>query len=405
MLAMRVPTGSSSISANGNTAVPAPLIRRTISTASSIVAATISTPMAIVSTFRKRIGYPRSFLSASIALSAPRMQGRARSAGRFSTVADAAAHGQRVDRFLAEAIGRLSRSRVKALIEQGSARRNGEIIAEPAEPVQPGATYVLEIPPPLPATPRPQLIPFTVVYEDCDLIVLDKPAGLVVHPAPGNEEGTLVNALLAHCGDQLRGIGGERRPGIVHRLDKDTSGLMVAAKTQRANDALTAAFATRDLDRAYLAVVWGLPNPLTGEIEGNIGRDPRERKRMALLARGGKPALTRYSTIRAWRTAAAMVECRLATGRTHQIRVHLASRGYPLIGDPIYLRRVPATARTLAEQIRRKLLDFPRQALHSARLGFNHPITGERLAFASEPPADIRELIAALEQDLQTAKG
>ena len=172
------------------------------------------------------------------------------------------------------------------------------MLDEPAEPVRPGATYRLELPPPVPATPQPQAIPFTILYEDADLIVLDKPAGLVVHPAPGNEDGTLVNALLAHCGEQLTGIGGERRPGIVHRLDKDTSGVMVVAKTQLANAALTAAFAARDLDRAYLALVWGLPNPLAGEIEGAIGRDTRDRKRMAVVTRNGKPALTRYRTLR-----------------------------------------------------------------------------------------------------------
>ncbi len=333
------------------------------------------------------------------------MQDRAPSAGRFTTVAGAAAAGLRIDRFLADAIGTLSRSRVKALIEQGQASRDGKVLNEPAEPVRAGATYTLNLPPPQPATPQPQAMALAILYEDRDLIVLDKPAGLVVHPAPGNQDGTLVNALLAHCGDQLTGIGGERRPGIVHRLDKDTSGLMVVAKTQFANNALTAAFAARDLDRAYLALVWGLPDPLAGEIEGNIGRDRRDRKRMAVVAGGGKPALTRYRTLRAWQIAVALLECRLATGRTHQIRVHLASRGNPVVGDPLYLRRVPAVARALPEPARRRLLDFPRQALHAARLGFSHPRTGEALAFASEPPPDMRELIASLDHDLHGAQG
>ena len=207
--------------------------------------------------------------------------------------------------------------------------------------------------------------------------MLDKPAGLVVHPAPGNHDGTLVNALLAHCGDALTGIGGESRPGIVHRLDKDTSGVMVVAKTQLANDVLTAAFAARDLDRAYLALCWGLPTPLAGEIEGAIGRDQRDRKRMAVVSHSGKAALTRYRTLRAWQTAVALLECRLATGRTHQIRVHLAARGHPIVGDPVYLRRIPAAARALPDPIRQRLLDFPRQALHAASLGFAHPRTGE----------------------------
>ncbi len=323
----------------------------------------------------------------------------------FTTTADPTARGQRLDRFLADAIGTLSRSRVKSLIEQGQARRDGEVLKEPSDPVRPGATYQLDLPPPAPATPQPQAIPFPILHEDSDLIVLDKPAGLVVHPAPGNLDGTLVNALLAHCGDSLTGIGDERRPGIVHRLDKDTSGTMVVAKTQLANNALTAAFAARDLDRAYLALVWGLPNPLAGDIEGDIGRDQRDRKRMAVVTRNGKPALTHYRTLRAWGTAVALLECRLATGRTHQIRVHLASRGHPVVGDPLYLRRVPAIARTLPEPIRHRLLDFPRQALHAARLGFAHPRTGAALSFATEPPPDMAELLASLDRDLRPTQG
>ena len=326
-------------------------------------------------------------------------------AGSFTTVAEAAARGQRLDRFLAAAIGTLSRSRVKSLIEQGQLRRDGQVLQQPADPVRPGATYVLDLPSPLPATPQPQRIPFTVLYEDTDLIVLDKPAGLVVHPAPGNQDGTLVNALLAHCGETLTGIGGARRPGIVHRLDKDTSGVMVVAKTQQANMALTAAFAARDLDRAYLALAWGLPNPLTDDIEGAIGRDKRDRKRMAIVTRNGKAALTHYRTLRAWQTAVTMLECRLATGRTHQIRVHLASRGNPIVGDPVYLRRVPATARKLPDPLRHRLLDFPRQALHAASLGFAHPRTGQPLAFATEPPPDMAALVAALDRDLHPVQG
>jgi 23S rRNA pseudouridine1911/1915/1917 synthase len=312
-------------------------------------------------------------------------------------VAGPEAAGLRVDRFLADAIGTISRSRVKGLIEEGRVRRDGAPLSEPAEAVRPGTLYVLTLPEPVPAVPRPQAIPFTILFEDADLIVLDKPAGLVVHPAPGNEEGTLVNALLAHCGATLPGIGGERRPGIVHRLDKDTSGVMVVAKTESALAALSAAFAARDLDRAYLALCWSLPSPATGEIEGAIGRDPRDRKRMALVPRGGKAALTRYRTLRSWHAATALLECRLATGRTHQIRVHLAARGHPLVGDPVYLRRMPAAARAVPEPARRMLLDFPRQALHAARLGFAHPRTAERLVFETPPPPDMAGLIAALD--------
>jgi 23S rRNA pseudouridine1911/1915/1917 synthase len=306
--------------------------------------------------------------------------------------------GERIDRFLADTLGTLSRSRVKALIDEGRLRAEARTITQPAEPVRAGVTYILDLPAPAAATPQPQAIPFPIIYEDADLIVLDKPAGLVVHPAPGNLDGTLVNALLAHCGQGFTGIGAERRPGIVHRLDKDTSGVMVVAKTQLANDSLTAAFAARDLDRAYLALVWGLPQPLTGEIQGAIGRDKRDRKRMAMVDRGGKFALTRYRTMRAWQTSLALVECRLATGRTHQIRVHFAAKGHPIVGDPLYLRRVPTVAKAISQPLRGQLLDFPRQALHAASLAFNHPRTGRPLSFEAALPADMQALL----QDVET---
>jgi 23S rRNA pseudouridine1911/1915/1917 synthase len=312
-------------------------------------------------------------------------------------VATPAAHGERIDRFLAGAIESLSRSRLKTLIEAGLVCLHGHPVRDAAARVGAGACYVVALPAPVAAAPRPQRIPFPILYEDRDLLVLDKPVGLVVHPAPGNEDGTLVNALIAHCGDALPGIGGERRPGIVHRLDKDTSGVMVVAKTELALAGLSAAFAARDLDRAYLALAWGLPNPAAGEIEGAIGRDPRERKRMAVVARGGRPALTRYRLLAQRDAAVALLECVLATGRTHQIRVHLASRGHPLVGDPLYLRRVPAAGRGLPDDLRRQLLDFPRQALHAARLGFAHPRTRASLSFATDPPADMGILLAALD--------
>jgi 23S rRNA pseudouridine1911/1915/1917 synthase len=309
------------------------------------------------------------------------------------------AAGERTDRFLAEQIGALSRSRLKTLIEEGRVTRDGIPQREPAEPVRAGARYVVALPALVAAVPQGQAIPFPILYEDADLLVLDKPPGLVVHPAPGNQDGTLVNALIAHCGDSLPGIGGERRPGIVHRLDKDTSGVMVVAKSELALAALSAAFAARDLDRAYLALAWGMPNPAAGEIEGAIGRDPRERKRMAVVSRGGKAALTRYRTLAHRDAAVSLLECRLATGRTHQIRVHLASRGLPIVGDPTYLRRVPGSAKALPEASRRLLLDFPRQALHAARLGFLHPRTRKPLAFETPPPADMRALLHVLDMD------
>jgi 23S rRNA pseudouridine1911/1915/1917 synthase len=311
-------------------------------------------------------------------------------------VAPEAAAGQRADRFLADAIGTLSRTRVKSLIEAGHASRDGAPLCVPAEPVRAGAIYELTPPAPVAAIPLPQAIPFTILYEDRDLLVLDKPAGLVVHPAPGNQDGTLVNALLAHCGDSLPGIGGERRPGIVHRLDRDTTGVMVVAKTEPALATLSAAFAARDLERAYAALVWGVPDPVAGDIEGAIGRDPRDRKRMALVHAGGKAALTHYRTERVFAAAVSLVECRLATGRTHQIRVHLSSRGHPVVGDPVYLRRIPAASRALPEPARRALLDFPRQALHAQTLGFAHPRTGKPMLFRAAPPADFIELQEAL---------
>lgn len=315
-------------------------------------------------------------------------------------IATAAQAGQRVDRFVADAIGTISRSRVKALIEEGRLTVDGRLVTEPAESVRDGCTYCLDIPPPTPAAPQPQPIALTVLYEDSDLLVLDKPAGLVVHPAPGNPDGTLVNALLAHCGPGFTGIGAERRPGIVHRLDKDTSGVMVVAKTQLANDKLTAAFANRDLDRAYKALCWGQPSPAAGEIEGAIGRDRRDRKRMAVVTQGGKPALTYYRTLQSWQGSLALLECKLATGRTHQIRVHLATRGHPIVGDPLYLRRVPAVARSIAAPLRDRLLDFPRQALHAFKLGFRHPRTGQTLCFETELPADMASLIDAVQAAL-----
>ena len=304
--------------------------------------------------------------------------------------------GQRTDRFLADEIGTLSRSRVKSLMLDGAVLRDGVALHDPAEPVRPGARFIVQPPSPVAARPQAQTIPFAILYEDNDLIVLDKPAGLVVHPAPGNEDGTLVNALLAHCGDSLPGIGGERRPGIVHRLDKDTSGVMVVAKTEQSLARLSAAFAAHDIDRAYHALVWGSPAPTSGEFAGAIGRDPRERKRMAVVTKGGKHALTRYRTLHAWMPAAALIECILATGRTHQIRVHLAAAGHPVVGDPVYLRRVPAAAKTLSGPIRSAMLDFPRQALHAIRLGFAHPRTGKSLLFERPVPADMAGLIESL---------
>ncbi|MEW5727162.1 MAG: RluA family pseudouridine synthase, partial [Pseudomonadota bacterium] len=235
-------------------------------------------------------------------------------------------------------------------------------------------------------------------YEDDDLIVVDKPPGLVVHPAPGSPDRTLVNALLAHCGESLSGIGGVRRPGIVHRIDKDTSGLMVAAKNDRAHAGLSAQFAAHTLERAYKAVVWGLPIPREGIIEGDIGRSPNDRKKMAIVTSGGKHALTRYRVVRPYAGGAvSLVECRLATGRTHQIRVHMTSIGHPLVGDQTYGRPRAARTRGLPPEARDRLASFPRQALHAYLLGFSHPSSGQNMIFESDMPSDINLLLKFLE--------
>ena len=313
---------------------------------------------------------------------------------RRFTVARAEARA-RLDRILADHVPALSRSRLKNLIETGRVSIAGETITEPGYRVKPGQAVTLVIPPPVDETPRAQSIPLQLAYEDDDLIVVDKPAGLVVHPAPGNPDRTLVNALLAHCGASLSGIGGVRRPGIVHRLDKDTSGLMVAAKHDAAHRGLSAQFATRRLSRTYNAVVWGVPRP-QGRIEGAIGRDPRNRKRMAVRTSGGKPALTRYRVLKSPSPRWSLVECRLETGRTHQIRVHMAHIGHPLLCDALY---GGARRRGQGEHLRAALALCPRQALHAARLAFVHPVSGAELAFESPLPADMQALIAALSAD------
>ena len=310
----------------------------------------------------------------------------------------AAEAGERLDRLLALRLPALSRMRFKRLIQSGHVLCGGTALRDPSRRVQPGQTFVVLLPEPEPATPLPQPIALAIRYEDAHLLVVDKPAGLVVHPAPGNPDGTLVNALIAHCGAGLSGIGGVRRPGIVHRLDKDTSGLMVVAKTEAAHQALSRDFAARRIDRAYVAFAWGIPQPPADEIVGDIGRDAANRKKMAVVAPGrGKPARTRYRIERAFGGAAALVECRLATGRTHQIRVHFAHRGHALIGDAVYGAR---SARALARADPRlwRIAAFPRQALHALRLAFDHPAGGGRLEFDSPLPPDLHGLLTDLER-------
>ena len=312
---------------------------------------------------------------------------------RQVSVPDSAAGG-RLDKVLADALADLSRVRVRALIEAGQVSSGGGTIGDPSARVKPGQTFDIIIPEPRPAEPVAQAIDLDIIYEDDDLLVVDKPAGLVVHPAAGNPDRTLVNALLAHCGDRLSGIGGVARPGIVHRLDKDTSGLMVVAKSDAAHAGLSAQFADRTLSRTYLAVVEGAPHPARGEIDAAIGRSPHNRRKMAVVRTGGKPALTRYRVKQRFgppeRPLASLVECSLATGRTHQIRVHLASIGHPVVGDPLYRGRragVPAD-----HPIRR----FGRQALHATALRFRHPVRGDMARFESPIPDDMSYLIKDL---------
>jgi 23S rRNA pseudouridine1911/1915/1917 synthase len=329
--------------------------------------------------------------AAAAALAAP-----AAAAGPLTVTVPAEAAPDRADRVLAgllDPASGLSRSRVKQLIGDGAVRLDGATLSDPSAKVKPGQIFAIIIPDLEPAVPRPQPIPLVIPYEDEDLIIIDKPAGLVVHPAPGNEDFTLVNALLHHCGESLTGIGGVLRPGIVHRIDKDTSGLLVAAKSAAAHAGLALQFAAHTVERSYQAVVWGTPSPAQGEIEATIGRDPGDRKRMAVVRRGGKTALTRYRVLRHFAAGAgSLVECRLETGRTHQIRVHLTHIGHPLVGDQTYGRITPHRRRMMPDATR-----FPRQALHAATLGFVHPVRGGSISFTSPLPQDMRDLVASLE--------
>jgi 23S rRNA pseudouridine1911/1915/1917 synthase len=301
------------------------------------------------------------------------------------------AGGWRLDRALASAVATLSRERLKALISSGSVTGpSGDPVRDPASKAIGGATYLVAVPQPTVPHNQPQDIDLEIVHEDDHLLVVDKPAGLVVHPAAGNLDGTLVNALLHHCAGRLSGIGGVARPGIVHRIDKDTSGLLVVAKTDVAHEGLAAQFARHSINRLYAAVAAGLPNPASGSVDAPLARSSADRKKMAIVADGrGKRAVTHYRLVRPL-SAAALVECRLETGRTHQVRVHMASIGHPLLGDPVYGRTRPEHREVL------KRLGFQRQALHAAELGFVHPVSKENLSFKSALPSDIQELLGAL---------
>ena len=302
--------------------------------------------------------------------------------------------GERLDRALVPHLPDLSRARLQALIAEGRLSFDGETVSDGKHKAKAG-TYTLSVPAPVEATPQPQDIPLDIFYEDAHLIVVNKPAGMAAHPGPGTPDGTLVNALLFHCGDTLSGIGGVLRPGIVHRLDKDTSGVLVAAKTDAAHRGLSELFSRHDLDREYRAIVRGAPRYMKGTVNTRIGRSHHDRKKMAVLRGGGREAITHYRLDEVYgstKPLAALLTCRLETGRTHQIRVHMAHLGCPCLGDPVYGSGAPHRD----VQAILDALGFERQALHAAVLGFVHPITGEKLRFKAALPADMAGLVEAL---------
>lgn len=311
--------------------------------------------------------------------------------------------GARLDKALSDLFPTLSRARIQALLAEGVVTRDGQPVSTASAKALPGL-YVVALPAVISAIPQPEDIPLTVLFEDAHLIVIDKAAGMAVHPAPGSETGTLVNALLHHCAASLSGIGGVARPGIVHRLDKHTSGIMVAAKSDAAHAGLSALFSAHDIERTYIALVRGAPHPEKGRITSNLGRSTGDRKKMAVVRVGGREAITDYVVEQVFGAApkkgsrpaapplASRVVCTLHTGRTHQIRVHMASKGSPLLGDPVYGTGSPANpVRTAIAEA-----GLTRQALHAAILGFVHPVTGEALRFETAPPEDMLALQTAL---------
>ncbi|MCJ2015693.1 RluA family pseudouridine synthase [Methylobacterium sp. J-076] len=309
--------------------------------------------------------------------------------------------GLRLDRVLVGLFPDLSRARLQDLVREGHVTRDGGIVRDPAVKVAAGAWLVLDLPPPADATPEAEAIALVIAYEDDDLVVVDKPAGLVVHPAPGHAGGTLVNALIAHCGASLSGVGGVRRPGIVHRLDKDTSGLIVVAKNDLAHHGLAAQFAdhgrTGPLERSYLAFTWGAPSPAAGTIQASLARSRHNREKIAVVSdETGRHAVTHYAVLARYGEAS-LVRCRLETGRTHQIRVHLAHRGHPLLGDAVYGAAFRTKAARLTEDAKAALDALGRQALHAELLGFAHPRTGETMRFESALPPELAALKAALD--------
>jgi 23S rRNA pseudouridine1911/1915/1917 synthase len=327
---------------------------------------------------------------------------------RIELTVAAAEAGSRLDRFLADRLPGMSRARLQALIRAGALTCAGAAVTDVGRKVRAGESYRLEVPPPRPAIPEGQEMALAVVYEDADLIVIDKPSGIAVHPGPGHAGGTLVNALIAHCGQSLSGIGGDMRPGIVHRLDKDTTGLLVVAKTDRAHRGLAEQFAAHGadgrLERSYLALVWGVPERKRGQIDAALGRSSANRTRIAVVgAAAGRRAVTRYEVLATYPRGSAapvvsLLKLDLETGRTHQIRVHLAHIGHPVLGDMTYGAGFKASARRLSAEAQAALAALGRQALHAALLAFVHPVTGRRLRFEAPLPADLARLEVALRE-------
>lgn len=305
----------------------------------------------------------------------------------------------RLDKVLADLYPDLSRSRLKVLILESHVALDGVFITDASHKVMGGESVEITVPPLGEGDPKPENIPLDIVYEDEDLLVINKPANFVVHPAPGNWQGTLVNALLYHCGDSLSGIGGIKRPGIVHRLDKETSGLMVVAKNDLAHQGLMAQFADRSLSRKYKALVWGMPKTMAGTIETQIGRSKTNRKKMAVLREAGKEAITHYQILEIFGLTAALVECELETGRTHQIRVHMSHIGHPVIGDAIYGKRPRHVAQSLDDEVQ-KLLAEDRHMLHAYEIHFIHPTTHEEMEFEVDLPQDMQIVRDFLRQRL-----
>lgn len=292
----------------------------------------------------------------------------------------------------------ISRSQIQRLLKEGNITRNEVVIDDSSLKVKEGEVYELIVPEPVDAIPVPEDIALEILYEDDDLLIVNKPAGMTVHPAPGSPNGTLVNALLFHCKDSLSGVGGVKRPGIVHRIDKDTSGLLVVAKNDMTHKDLSAQFAEHSIERTYYALVFGVPNPLSGKIEGDIGRSPYDRKKMALVKKNGKSATTNYKTLENFKNLASLVQCNLETGRTHQIRVHMSSLGCNLIGDTLYTKSKKINDKNIDEDAKLFINNFSRQALHALSLGFIHPRTKEQLSFTSNFPSDFKELLSFLRQ-------